>query len=183
MRVVLSIFALIVTLPFVVQAQYQSVGVLVESKELSTGIGYYHLASRIGFYATLSATIFKPPNTDADNFYDNISENTARNFYQDDFKRQATNTAIVNAGPVIKITDGLSAYLGVGYVELTEYKKFYDRMHILSDDGDYWIKTGQGSSFNVNGGLILMLSDRVVGQAGYLSKPIGLSIGVAYNFN
>ncbi len=58
------------------------------------------------------------------------------------------------------------------------YRKYYDELHILSSDGDYWVEGDDRTYFNILGGLLIPLDKKWLLQLGGEMNPSGATMGV-----
>lgn len=137
-------------------------------------------SNRVGFYAALKMN-FKDIGKDASDFYQNISEEKARNTFHDPEKSSRTGITVIEAGITGRVLRNLYAYLGVGYTMRTDYKQFQDEFRILGKDGLYWVKTGDNSTINLNGGIVLFLVRGPYLQLGFDTSPGWINLGIGFS--
>jgi len=93
----------------------------------------------VGFYADAK---FGPGITEGDDYYDNISIELAESWGDDRIDTQ-TNPFSMNLGVTQVLSRRVGAYAGIGFTRNTTLHQYYDPLHILGNDGRYWIDGGE----------------------------------------
>jgi hypothetical protein len=144
------------------------------------GLTFGIISKGIGFYFSY-VTSFK--DFTEENFYENISEEEARDIFVDTQTDEDFNYQGYSLGTVISIYQRFKIYGGLTLFKQTHYLRFYDKFQILGDNGSYWIKTSKDNEiFSFNLGLFYFFSDTWYLQVGRTFKPSGFELGVGVIF-
>jgi len=137
----------------------------------------YFRPGAIGFYADAK---FGPGITEGDDYYENISVQLAES-WGDPRTDTQTNPLTVNIGVTWPLTSKLGAYAGGGMTWKTTLHEYYDPMHILSDDGHYWIDGSEETEVNFLGGLVFFAGNSWGLQFGAEGPEFGVTLGVFWS--
>ena len=90
---------------------------------------------------------------------------------------------MLSAGPTYGISEYCAIYSGLGFGVEWGYVKKYDPMHILSDDGIYYVDdpSRDNTGVNLNVGLLLFLKDFTL-EFGYHTFPQKTYLGAGWRF-
>lgn len=113
-------------------------------------------------------------------YYDIISEQTAKNYYHDSQWGVEYTWTCIDAGFFLSISGRDGLYLGAGICKEKTYIGFYDRTHILANDGKYLVEGDEkekmnyiiGATFGKEKGTMQFL-------IGYNHVPQGVVLGCA----
>lgn len=125
-----------------------------------------------GLYGDMSTNFGTPSGTEY-NFHPNT--------FGDPIKGTENDLFSVHIGATKYIFDNTWGYIAGGMYSNTEYTKLYDPMHILDDNGQYYIPTKDDTDFSAAVGVITTL-DRLTFKAGYQTGAGAIELGIGANF-
>ena len=124
------------------------IGVSWSGENMIGATGVFKFDEKIGVVATFKTSFESLFREDGDDFYD-YSYQWAENLGDPLRETDIAYTSL--AVGLAYIWDKFTLYGAVGHTDETEYRRYYDYLHILGDDGHYWIngeEHGGGAYFN-----------------------------------
>jgi len=117
---------------------------------------------------------------------ENVSRYTAENVFGDTYQEDAhvvTSGCLGGTKMFYKAKDESAFYGfgGLGFSQDQYWRKYYDRLGILGNRGNYWIKDGETSGLNFQAGAILSKENYTI-TIGLDTLPSSLFVGVGYLF-
>ena len=131
-------------------------GLGIVSNELGFAISLDRLKNKVGFSFDLVLN-FGPPDNQ---YYDNITFNTAKNTYNDKQLEDITQSLVFNLGPNFRLNNSLSLITGISIARNYTYTKFYDNFEILGNNGNYYVDNKSYTDFGFYGGLYYRASNK-----------------------
>ncbi len=142
----------------------------------AVGLGFYHVKENdisfyVNFYGTLSG--YEPD-------YDSLDISS----FGDPVTKKYKSLTLINLGLTKKIFDGFSIYAGVGYAGVSGKAQKYDSLHILAEDGYYYVEDPENneSGVNLNTGVLYKIYGQFEITVGYQSFSNSINIGYGYCF-
>lgn len=132
--------------------------------ESAIGTGIYQIKpSGVGFYGNFQMTL-----TQREPHYDTLNTSSFGDPVVETFK----DLMILNIGITKQLGQYAAIYAGAGYASVTGVARKYDPMHILGENGDYYVDEPayDDSGANINAGLIFKYKKLGV-NFGYQSFP------------
>ena len=132
---------------------------------------------KVGFFAEFKMGQIKT--YENSNYYENISVAQAEG-WGDERTKTDVEPFIVNGGITMMHGNRLISYVGIGISRMSKYYQYYDPMHILGSNGNYWIDGPTGAmGINFVGGGMYRVTPTVALLVGFDTNPSGLNVGVS----
>lgn len=134
---------------------------------------YYYPPTGIGYFAGFQIGV-----KEQEPFYDDLSLGS----FGDPIQERFQTPLVVNVG-ITKSLGRLGIFGGVGYGSAEGIARKYDPLHILGDDGTYYVGDPQNdeSGFNLTGGSTISF-DKISMDIGYNSFTSSIYVGMGGNF-
>jgi hypothetical protein len=103
---------------------------------------------------------------DASVYYSNITLNDARSWNDKELKTQK-NSNLFAAGFGTSVTKHIALYAQYGVGKIEKKYKFYDEMHVLSNNGQYSFFESKQTVFNLKVGAIYFMPKNLIARFDY----------------
>lgn len=158
------------------------VGFIANAPRQPVGMNLYTLMpqGRNGLYLDFKAAF--PARTSGDAYYENMDQVTAEHAFGDEFQGKGCDWYSLNVGLTRVLGSRIAGYAAIGMAQGKTYREYYDPYHILGEHGQYYVPGNPSTRYmpNILGGLIFLLSDKLLLQLGAEAVPLGASIGLGY---